>query len=381
VALEPVITLLFWSLCWIVPAALLLGLLYFLLSLPLRRLERARFFLDVLDTAGAAGQAPEHAIVAMSRSRDRSLGLRFHWLAALLESGRRLGPALDEVPGFLPPRLQAMLKVGLDSGEVGRVLPACRHQLRDGISQTQGGINYAILLVFTATPATTGIALLLAVFVFPRFREILSDLGVGTPALSAWVFDHALLWAWLGGAMMLLLAGFAVLYVGGPHLIRGLRRSSGAGIDWITWHVPWKRRRILRDFAALLALLLDQGLPEAQALTLAADGAANETLRGMARAAREDLAAGRPLPEAMRRIDDTGPFQWRLRNLAGNPGSFAAGLAGWLETLDARAFQQEQAAAQLITTAMILFNGGLVGLLVTGVFQALTSIVQVGVLW
>jgi hypothetical protein len=56
-------------------------------------------------------------------------------------------------------------------------------------------------------------------------------------------------------------------------------------------------------------------------------------------------------------------------------------LNGWLEALDARAFQQEQTAAQFITTAIVLLNGTLVGLLVVGTFLALLAIIDAGVLW
>src|SRR5881396_2717633 len=72
---------------------------------------------------------------------------------------------------------------------------------------------------------------------------------------------------------------------------------------------------------------------------------------------------------------------WRLTNASHSSKGFRAALNGWLEALDARAFQQQQAAAQLVTTAVVLLNGTLVGALVVGTFEALISIVNTGVMW
>ena len=53
------------------------------------------------------------------------------------------------------------------------------------------------------------------------------------------------------------------------------------------------------------------------------------------------------------------------------------------EPLDAalRRALAEQAAAQAITTACVLLNGVIVGLITTGTFQALIAIINAGVLW
>src|SRR5690242_529661 len=62
-------------------------LVYFLLTLPMRRAERGRLFLDLIELGLKQGRTPEAAIVSASASRDPSLGARFHLLAAYLERG------------------------------------------------------------------------------------------------------------------------------------------------------------------------------------------------------------------------------------------------------------------------------------------------------
>ncbi len=65
----------------ILEAGILYGI-YFLLTIPLRRDERARIFLDILQLGLKDGQTPEAAIINASTSNDKSFGARFHILAA-----------------------------------------------------------------------------------------------------------------------------------------------------------------------------------------------------------------------------------------------------------------------------------------------------------
>ena len=83
----------------------------------------------------------------------------------------------------------------------------------------------------------------------------------------------------------------------------------------------------------------------------------------------------------MQRLDATGEFQWRLQNAARGGSGFTAALSGWIESLDAKAFQQEQIASTCFTTGLILLNALGVGLVTIGVFQSLIAIINEGVLW
>src|SRR6266849_4599837 len=95
----------------LLPACAIVFVIYFLLTLPLRRKERARLLLDVLELGLNEGRAPEAALIDAASSRDRTFGARFHLLAAHLEKGIYLSSGLDRVPRLLPPEINGMLKV------------------------------------------------------------------------------------------------------------------------------------------------------------------------------------------------------------------------------------------------------------------------------
>src|SRR5258708_37422450 len=105
-------TLLFFFFIYLVlgflPVCGVMYLIYFLLTLPLRRNERGRFFLDLLEIGLKEGRTPETAFANAASSRDPSLGARFYLLAAYLEQGLSLSQALEQVPRLLPPQVRAM---------------------------------------------------------------------------------------------------------------------------------------------------------------------------------------------------------------------------------------------------------------------------------
>jgi type II secretory pathway component PulF len=362
----------------VAPACLVMWLIYFVLTLPMRRRERARLFLDFLESGLNRGASPELAMQQASASRDGMLGIRFHLLAAWIEEGMSLTDALKKVRGLLPPQIVAMLKAGLRIGDVRKVLPACRHLLAEGPSHVRSAVNYLVLMVFLITPATAFVIVMFRVKIQPSFKATIDGMGgTGTlPAFTRFIFGQTGIFAALE---ILVFAGllFALaLYVGGPRLRDRLSRSLGLEII-----SSWRLKRLKRDFSAMLAVLLDARVPEIEAVTLAGDSTAAPSLIRKAAIAAARLREGVKLPDALQAIDESGEFEWRLRNALRGGRGFLQALAGWHDALEAKAFQLEQAATQVTTTGLVLLNGLIVGMIVTAVFAALIAILNEAVLW
>jgi len=355
-----------------------LALVHFLLTLPMRRAERARRFLELIDSAIQQGRPVEETIISVAQSRDLSMGVRFHLLAAWLEQHLPLETALLKVPRYLPPQITRMLLAGRKMGDLRKVLPACRQLLKDAVSQTRGAINYLLILTFVVTPFGIFIAGMLDVVVMPKFREIFEG-SLGGGNLTGWmvlVSAHFRTLMTLQATILLLLWTTVFIYTGGPRLAGWFPILAG----FRHW-VPWRRKRLQRDFSTMLAILLDSGMPEAEAVILAADCTANEHFRQRARRAVNGLKQGLSLTEAVKAMDDSGEFGWRLTNATHGAGGFLRALAGWHESLDAKAFQEEQAAAHGITSALVLWTGLFVGAIAISVFMFLVSLTNTAVLW
>jgi type IV pilus assembly protein PilC len=366
------------AVAYVLPAAGLVYTVYYGLTLPMRRSERARLFLDLLEMGLKQGRTPEAAIAGPAAGRDRSLGARFHLLAGYLQQGLRFGQAMDLVPHFLPPQVLAMLKAGERVGDMTRVLPACRQNLKDAISNVRGALNYVILVTLAMTPVVVFVPVVLRVKVMPKFQEVFAGMldNGELPAFTRLIFASNTFTLGVSFGLFCLLWVAVSIYVGGPSRVRLPWLS-----DRIAFRVPWRRKRMQRDFSSMLAALLDAGVPEAEAVSLAAEATANGVMKRRAAKACALLRDGTKLPDALGVMDDSPELQWRLANALKGGRGFLQALTGWHEALDARAFQLEQAGAQIMTTTLVLLNGLLVGCFVVAVFLALISLINQVALW
>lgn len=376
VALFRLIRVILFLLVWIGSLFGSIFLIHFFFTLPMRRVERARLFLDLLESALKRGQSVEEMILSIAQSRDRTLGVRFHLLAAHIEGGLRFVAALEKVPRFLPPQISAMLRAGEKLGDLRRVLPACREILQDRPAAVRSAVHYMILVILFFSPVFVFVVMMTMTFVVPRFKEVAAGMGAPLWPLTQFVFANA---AWLIGfeiSFFLLLATATLLYLGGPQFARWFQFQGLPFVDWIAWKIPWKQKRLQRTFSAMLAVLLDGGVPDAEAVRLAGDCTANEICRHRAARVVSAIQQGAKLDDAVRALDDTGEFHWRLSNATHARGGFLEALRGWHEALDAKAFQQEEATAHAVTSGLVILNGLLVALIVTAMFGMLVAILN-----
>jgi type II secretory pathway component PulF len=368
---------LFWYAVFILlPGGAFSVLIHFLLSLPMQRRDRALFFLDLVETVLQRGQPVEQAILAAAENRDRAIGVGFYMVAAHIEGGARLGEALEQVPRFLPPQITAILRAGEKLGDLKRVLPACREVLRVAPDTVRSTMHYMMAILLLFAPVACFIICLLSVMVIPKFKEVAGGTGVTIWPLTRFVFENTFWLVAFEVVVFLALLSVAVIYIGGPGLVRWFQFRSVPIVDWITWHVPWKQKKLQRTFSAMLAVLLDGGVPEAEAVRLAGDSTANEICRRRAKRVIAALEKGIKLDDAVRAFDDSGEFHWRLTNATHAHGGFLNALRGWHESLDAKAYQQEEAATHAVASGLVILNGVLVGLIATAMFGILIAMMR-----
>jgi type II secretory pathway component PulF len=211
---------------------------------------------------------------------------------------------------------------------------------------------------------------------------IFDSMGLGSmPAFSLMVFSQGRVFLLLQSGFLLLLWALMLAYIGGPRLREWISRWLPGAPDALALLLPWKRKRLQRDFSSMLAMLLDANVPEAEAVTIAAEATANRVMIRRGGKLRELLAQGVKLPVALREMDDAGELRWRLANALQARGGFLRALNGWHESLDAKAFQVEQASAQVATTALVLVNGAMVACIVIAVFLLLINLINEACLW
>ena len=229
--MELILAAMIWTLVWLAPLACLMTVGYRLFRLPLRRRERARSFLQLVDTTLKDGRSVEQTLVSISDTRDPGLGPRFHALAALLRSGRRLDQALEAIPGIVPLQVTAMIKTGEKIGDLHKVMPACRQLLQDHLALTRGSLNYLLGAACVTTPAAILVLTFLQIIVLPKFREVAASMDVVDPAGIRFMLAMR---GPLVFVQFLLLLGVwltAFVYLGGPAFSQWFGRGIGSNPD------------------------------------------------------------------------------------------------------------------------------------------------------
>ena len=368
---------LFWfAVLILLPGGAIAVLMHFLLSMPMRRRDRALFFLDLLETVVNRDQSVERAIVSAAENHDRAIGVRYFMVAAHIEGGARLGEALEKVPTFLPPQVNAMLRAGEKLGDLKKVLPACREVLRIAPDTVRTTMNYMVAILLLFAPIAVWLISLLMIYVVPKFKEVAADSGVQIWPLSQFVLAITPQLVTFEICIFAVLMAVALVYIGGPGFVRWFQFRNVPVVDWITWRIPWKQKKLLRAFSAMLAVLLDGGVPEGEAVRLAGESTANEICRHRAQRVVASLEKGVKLDDAVRAFDGSGEFHWRLTNATHAHAGFLNALRGWHEALDAKAFQQEETATHALTSGLVILNGLVVALIATAMFGILIAILR-----
>ncbi len=359
------------------PAALLCIVAIAVSRAPLRRRETAQLLLDIVAASFKQGRRPKETIVAAARTLDPELADAFHSIAAALDHGQSLSNALDASGLRLPPGFKSLIGMGERTGRLREILPAAERILRDSQRLNRNAAAAVIGLAFVVAPFALMMLAVLRVYVFPKFLAIMEDMGTETvPALATWAFSPDSQWLSIHLLLMLGIWAAVMAYVA---VARGY--WSGLLPDAAAMLIPWRRKRMQRDFSTALAVLLDAGLGEEEAVRLAAEALGNRAFQDRAALIIENLAQGRPLPDAVEPLDPDGQFRWRLRNGGDRPGRFTRALAGWQESLEARAFLQQQAATHGLAAFLVLWNGIVVGGVGVCIFQFMVNVLNTQLLW
>ncbi len=334
---------------------------------PIQRRERVRFFLYLLAQAEESGQSIEQIIISLSKGGEQPLGPQFDRVARHIEWGlMNLPEALAREPGCLPAQVMAIYKVGHETGGVTMILPVAQENHRENGESVFSGLIYHIIVLSIAVM----IVGILMTYVIPKFKAIFADMlepGEVLPEFTMLVLKISDTIKNNAAALFIpLLLLFGVWFY--------CEKKGWLDMFWLL--IPWHRKRLQRDYSRVLALLLDSGVPEEKAIELAAQSTSNRTIKKRARKAIASLQSGMGLTEAIKLMDDSREFQWRLTNALQTDGKFVDSLSGWHQSLSARADRQHRSFASLIEATMILLLGLIIGSIMIGMFLPLIKLMD-----
>ena len=354
---------------------------YYVLSAPFRRIDCANLVVELNELAVATGSNPEDLFKQLGGLGIKGVphARKFTRLNDLMQSGRSFIESLRGFHSLLPGEVFGAMELARNERGSQLLAKLSRAYLEDGVSRAQNSFKLfsSSLLILIPTSLLIGIGGMN--FIIPKFKDVLADMiGSGLPEITVFLlnlYDTGL--AMVIPTLLIVFVAFLTV----AHLF-GLSASHDTGsllnrlFSRLAWLMPWRRNRIKRNFIWIFCELLDNGVPEAEAIETAAAATKNSIVRGRAAKAAGDLRNGQPLAKALRRFDRRADLAWRVENAGHGSATFRETLEGWTNHLSALAYKQQQSAFYYAFTLLTLFNGLCVLCIALVIFLPLATLIE-----
>ena len=295
-------------------------------------------------------------------------------IAEMVETGSSLSQAFSSHPKIFNTFYVSCVKSGEASGKVADSLDYLAQHLESEYelqAKIKGAMLYPIMVIIVAL----GVSLLVIFFIIPRLIGVLEDMAQELP------FSTRAMISFSGfireGGWILILIFFVGLIV----LFQYFRRSQEGKDFWdkASLKIPlfgdFYKKIYLTRFAENLSVLIAAGLPITQALKITADVIDNSFYKKIIEKTEERVARGETISSVLSRYPEqvpsfltqmvsTGEETGRLENTLMDVVNFYKGdLDRFINNL-----------TKILEPMLMLFLGGLVGILVISIFIPLFQI-------
>jgi general secretion pathway protein F len=296
-------------------------------------------------------------------------------IAAQLRQGIAFSATLQACPLKLPWYITQLV----EAGELtGKLAPA----LRDGVAQMEyearvademrNAMIYPIILI------VSGIAAILMIFtvVVPRFAGILKNRGDDIPMLAQFVLSTGMFFntyfQWLIAAVVVLTI-FFVTGLSQPKLRAKLKDAATRLPLLGVWIIEAETAR----WAAMMGTLLENRVSLLRALELAAQGIKLPSLNAKLIQVSKAVKSGTSLSQALQENDALTPTGHNLIRAGERAGELPRMLRSLAKLLEESSRVRMKRFLLLIEPVAILVIGGIIGIIITGVILAITSVNQI----
>lgn len=295
-------------------------------------------------------------------------------IAEMVETGSSLSQAFFSHPKIFNTFYVSCVKSGEASGKVADSLDYLAEHLESEYelqSKIKGAMLYPIMVIMVAL----GVTALIVFFIIPRLMTVLEEMAQDLPFSTRAMMSFSNFVR--GGGWILILIFFIGLVV----LFQYFRRSPEGKDFWdkASLKIPlfgdFYKKIYLTRFAENLSVLIAAGLPITQALKITADVIDNSFYKKIIEKTEERVARGETISSVLSRYPEqvssfliqmvsTGEKTGRLEETLMNVVDFYKGdLDRFIDNL-----------TKILEPMLMLFLGGLVGILVISIFIPLFQI-------
>jgi type IV pilus assembly protein PilC len=313
-----------------------------------------------------------------AQATNRSFKTMVGKIISDIRAGLPLSQAMRKHPHAFPPAYHRLIAIGERTGNLEAVLRRAADYM-ERIVTTQKNVRNALMYPAFVFVIAVIVMVVMLVFVFPVFSNLYRSFDVQLPAITRAFIAVS---DGLRNYGLYLLLGTVVAIVAGYIYIRTPRGKYQWGKLMLT--LPQVGRiNLLNELSRCcrsIALLYGSGLALPEIVTLVTESSNNKAMQKSLTNVRQSMIAGEGLSAPMRRDKLFLPLMVQMTAVGEATGNLDNVLNAAAEAYEAEADDKTKTMISLITPAMTLIIGAIVGLLVLTLFSTIYSIYgQIGV--
>lgn len=283
-------------------------------------------------------------------------------VADKVEAGSSLSQAMEHHPRTFNKLFVSMVRAGEGSGTLEEILEhlAVYLEKMDALkTKIRSAMSYPIFVLFVAFTIT----LFLLLKIVPTFKDIYDNLNAELPLPTRMVL-------WVSNTIrdnFLLASALTLLFIA---LILLWRRTKPGRYTWDGMMLklwvfgPIVRKAVISRFTRTFGILLRSGLPVLEALELVKGATDNAVVEKAITDAREEIGKGREITAAFRSTKKIPEMVLQLMATGEESGQLDSMLVKCSDFYDRQVEAAVQGLASLIEPVLIVFVGGVVGVVV-----------------
>jgi len=337
--------------------------------------EKIVFIQDLSIMLKAGIAAPRALKIITKQTKNKKFQIILSDLANSVESGKSLYEAMSTHPRVFSYIFVSMIKVGEIGGNLDQSLEYLVIQLQreaDLKSKIKGAMIYPIVIVC----AMVIIGILMSIFVLPKLISTFEEANVKLPittrvviALTHFMTNHTFLA--LGGIVFFIAAMFAIFRS------QGGKKALGRALIYFPVLNPIVKKINMARFSRILSSLLKSGIPIVEGLQVASESMGNEMYHAVVAEASTSVKLGKPITEILAKNPRLFPFiVVQMLEVGEETGTLESILEQLAQHFEAEVDNTLKNLSSIIEPLLLLFIGGLVGLLASALILPIYNISQ-----
>jgi type IV pilus assembly protein PilC len=312
----------------------------------------------------------EAIYVLAKQTQNLSFREKINKIAGEVEGGTPLSQAFSLYPDLFSYFYISMVKSGEVSGKLSQSLEYLANHLEREYtfqSKLKGAMVYPLFVVFVFIIVVS----VMVVFIIPRMAEVLTESGQELPLLTKTIINISLFFKSWGLVIILLLAGLIFFIFRYSKTAEGKKFFDKSLLKLPILGDLFKKIYISR-FAENLSTLITAGLPISQALEITGEIVGNDVYHTIIIQTRDEVRKGEQISTTFEKNPQfIPPILFQMTLTGEKTGNLDETLLDVVNFYQKEIEQKTNTLISLLEPLMIVFLGGLVGIIVASILLPL----------